>query len=917
MKGDFTLKSKTIRKVLSVVLALVLVFSSLSAGMMAFAAEEKTGVVDLPDGVTEEAATQVLAALDEVIKSGAVASLVSPGAESLTDAVNKLISENLYTDAIVNEIVKAVYPMIQDTINNIENVPAFLKDIIFKVMKDAIGLYVKPADVATQIDSKYSAAKEAIAAAGDDWANVNWDNVKWGVTDRDSFISALASGLNGLNSVLGAALAGNVIDGQVIGLGDIDIVSVEIGGCNAYADVVLPLLQHLGADALSAEEYKADLSTAALLGNILNPLLDRVDSLTSGQPLTEIVDLLPTVGYIITNQLHVAAVQKLDVKIGVKAFGTFDVYSTQINVGDLILEALPQITTADGINDLLESAITSQVEGFVWKDVDFELLSKLGEVTAVDNTNGGKSFEMKAYRADVLVTVLNYALDTARANKTLLAGMIGDETVAGLLDTVFAMSNDEIISFLFSLFSPNYDLVNYEYNTPAIEKYKVDYGTQFTKEQIAQLVPTLDTLVGTLLPGGLQDLISTNLYTNNIVNTLVEKAYSAIEGAGAEVSQVLGLLGVDVTPKGLASLLTEKEFAAAKAAFEKADTWADVDFTNVNYGFTDGDRDGFTNALVAVLRPVSGLLDFILTDENLVLFDAVTLKGGNGYNSAIIPLLEALGCTDIKTYDEYKKDVAADHDNLILDILNPILDLVEGIAATPIDGLTKILPNIAYFVDSNNVSVFVANLIAPVNSLLAQAGFDLTKELDILNDIDLDELLNSLLAQVLPENINIVLSNIDLHKVAALGTLTDFTSKRVDADGKFVASKKVVADQADVLVTVLRYVLGLLQIEENYNTVNNLLAGLLPENMTGIVSSILDMAKADPDSAIALVVELLVGSDGGSDGDDDSTTPDYDDGYVDGGAGDVPTGDVAISGFVATAVAAGAVLLIARKRKHA
>lgn len=911
------MKSKTIRKVLSVVLALVLVFSSLSAGMMAFAAEEKTGVVDLPDGVTEEAATQVLSALDEVVKSEAVASLLSPGAESLNDAVNKLISDNLFTDAIVNEIAKAVYPMIQDAINNLENVPDVLKDYIFTVMKDTIGLYVKPADVATRINGKYSAAQAAIAAAGDNWANVNWDNVKWGVTDRASFIDALGNALNGLNSVLRAALSGDVLEGQVK-LGILPLATVKITGCNAYADIVLPLLQHIGADALTVEEYKAGDSTVEMLGNILNPLLDRVDSMTSGSPLTDIVDLLPTIGYVITNQLHVTAIQKLVVSIGISdAMDWVTWYTTQVNVGDLVLDAMPQIKDAAGINDLLESAITSQVPGFVWSDIDFELLSTLGKYTAVDNANGGKSFEIDAYRADVLVTVLGYALDTARANKTLLVDMIGDETVAGLLDTVFAMDNDEIISFLFSLFSPNYDLVNYEYNTPAIEKYKVDYGTQFTKEQIAQLVPTLDTLVGTLLPGGLQSLISSNLYTNNIVNTLVKEAYSAIEGAGAEVSQVLGLLGVDVTPKGLASLLTEKEFATAKAAFEKADSWADVDFSKVSYGFTDGDRDGFTNALVAVLRPVSSLLDFILTDENLVLFDAVTLKGGNGYNTAIIPLLEALGCTDIKTYDEYKKSVAADHDNLILDILNPILDLVEGIAATPIDGLTKILPNIAYFVDSNNVSVFVANLIAPVNSLLAQAGFDITKELDVLNDIDLDELLNGLLAQVLPENINIVLSNIDLHKVAALGTLTDFTSKRVDADGKFVASKKIVADQADVLVTVLRYILGLLQIEENYNTVNDLLAGLLPENMTGIVTSILDMAKADPDSAIALIVGILVGEDGGDSGDgsDDTTTPD--DGYVDGGAGDVPTGDVAIAGFVATAVAAGAVLLIARKKKHA
>lgn len=901
------MKSKTIRKVLSVILALVLVFSSVSVGVMAFAADDKTGVVDLPDGVTEEAANEVLASLDNIIKSEAVASLLSPGAKSLNEAVNKLISDNLYNDATVNAVVKAVYPMIVDTVSS---QAGSMASLAFNALKK-IDLYVYPTDVASKIDDKYNAAKAAIAAGNKDWSTVNWDNVTWGVTDRASFIDALGNALNGLNSVLRAVLTGDNLKGTYI------LVTIKVDGCEAYSDVILPLLQHLGADAVSVDEFKADKSTVAMLGNILNPLLDRVDELTSGAPVTEIVELLPEIGYIITNELHIKALQKLIIDIDAGA-----IMKQTINVGDLLVEQMPQIKDAAGINELLKGVVTSKLPGFVWKDIDFKLLSTLGEFKAVDNTNGGKSFEIAAYRADVVVTVLNYVLDTVKANQDLIYSLVGaDETIKGILDKVFAMDNDKIISFLFGLFVPNYDLVNVEYNTPAIEKFKVDYGTQFTKAQIEKLGPTLDALIGTFLPGGLKSMISTNLYTNNIVNELVKAAYGAIEGAGPEVAQVLSLLGIDVTPKGLASVLTEKEYAAAKAAFEKADKWADVDFAAVNYGFKDGDRAGFTNALVAVLRPVSGLLDFILTDENLVLFDAVTVKGGNGYNTAIIPLLEALGCTDIKTYDEYKKDVAANHDNLILDILNPVLDLVESVAATPIDGLTKILPNIAYFVDSDNLSVFVTNLIAPVNSLLLQAGFDVTTlYTDFLNNIDLDALLNGLLPQVLPENINIVLSNIDLHKVAALGTLTDFTSKRVDADGKFVASKKIVADQADVLVTVLRYVLGLLQIEENYNTVNGLLAGLLPENMVGMVTSILDMAKADPDSAIALIVSLLVPEDGGDgDGDGETTVPgDNDgDGIVDGEGGDVPTGDVALSGFVATAVAAGAVLLISRKKKKA
>lgn len=900
------MKSKTIRKVLSVVLALVLVFSSVSVGVMAFAADEKTGVVDLPDGVTEEAVNEVLTSLDSVIKSEVVASLLSPGAKSLNEAVNKLIN-GLCTDANVTEVVKLVYPTLLDAINGALEDQGLggLSSIVFNVLKSN-KIYLHPEDVAGAIDGKYSAAKEAIAAGKKDWSAVNWDNVTWGVTDRASFIDALGNGLNGLNKLLKIALVGDGISGLM-----------KVTGCNAYADVLLPLLQHLGVDALSAEDFKKDTSTVAMLGNLLNPILDRVDELTAGAPLTEIVELLPEIGYIITNQLHMTALNKLAVNISVLG------NNIPINIGDIVSQQLPQIKDAAGINELLKGVVTSKVPGFVWKDIDFKLLSTLGELKTIDNTNGGKSFEIAAYRADVVVTVLNYVLDTVKANQDLIYSLVGtDETIKGILDKVFAMDNDAIISFLFGLFVPNYDLVNVEYKTPAIEKFNVDYGTQFTKAQIEKLGPTLDTLVGTLLPGGLKSMISTNLYTNSIVNELVKAAYGAIEGAGPEVAQVLSLLGIDVTPKGLASLLTDKEFAAAKAAFEKADKWADVDFSTVTYGFTDGDRAGFTNALVAVLRPVTGLLDFILTDENLVLFDTVTIKGGNGYNTAIIPLLEALGCTNIKSYDEYKKDVAADHDNLVLDILNPILDLVEGVAATPIDGLTKILPNIAYFVDSGNLSAFVTNLIAPVNSLLLKAGFDVTVlYTDILDNLDLDELINGLLPQVLPENIKIVLANIDLHKVAALGTLTDFTSKRVDADGKFVASKKIVADQADVLVTVLRYVLGLLQIEENYNTVNNLLAGLLPENMVGVVTSILDMAKADPDSAIALIVSLLVPEDGGDgDGDGDTTIPgDNDgDGIVDGeGGSDVPAGDVAIAGFVATAVAAGAVLLIARKKKNA
>ncbi|MCH5320801.1 MAG: hypothetical protein J1E36_03505, partial [Eubacterium sp.] len=99
------------------------------------------------------------------------------------------------------------------------------------------------------------------------------------------------------------------------------------------------------------------------------------------------------------------------------------------------------------------------------------------------------------------------------------------------------------------------------------------------------------------------------------------------------------------------------------------------------------------------------------------------IEGTNAYNSSIIPLLEALQCSNVKTYAQYKKDVASAKDNLLLDILNPLVgdsskSFLNKLTASPISTLTELLPNIAAFLDAHGLSRLISNLLAPVTEIV-------------------------------------------------------------------------------------------------------------------------------------------------------------------------------------------------------
>ena len=145
-------------------------------------------------------------------------------------------------------------------------------------------------------------------------------------------------------------------------------------------------------------------------------------------------------------------------------------------------------------------------------------------------------------------------------------------------------------------------------------------------------------------------------------------------------------------------------------------SWSKVNFKSLNWGVSN--RETFVNALCAALRPIYGVLDVLLNDASLGLFGVLSIPGSDGYTSSIVPFMEALSLYNIKTQYQYREDILKSYDNILLDILNPLLDKVEDILYAPIETLMDMLPNLAYFFANGGLLQLVDNLTTPVTALL-------------------------------------------------------------------------------------------------------------------------------------------------------------------------------------------------------
>lgn len=788
---------RTIKKITSVILAAVVFVASLSCSVSAFS---------YPEGTDESAALTAVGATDK---------LISAASEGLAGkSLKELVLPTLYSSETLSSLLVGVYSSIGDSSSEIES----------------IGINVSVKSVAEGL-SNYPEVKAALLKFSS-WSDVRLDGVNWGVSDREGFANAVSASLAPFNDILYTLLCS----------GTFKIKVIRIKGANGYENAVVPMLSSLGCDSsVSQSEFAKQASSdkSKMLYNILMPLLLKIEDICNA-PSSELCAVLPCFANFVESGEFKKCIDSLfspitsNRLVEAAAFlKLFDLESFDIDI---------EKTLNDGLNE------AAKQYGLTLKEIRLSHLAECGGKTPADSNKG------EAY-----VVILRWLLDNLKLNKEKLPSLlkeqsssveISDEMLNGLL----SKDTDELVSLVISLFSPKTVQSAKAMSFPEIKKTEVSYTKNLTAENYEKVLENIDGVLDEFVEEGktyksVKSMLSYTVYTNENINKLVVSLYSELEKAG--LCEILGVAGIDVSPKGVAALLKESGYKNVKNALSKSDSWQKASLNNVGWGFYDGNRTGFQSALTASLRPLFPILRMLLAGEDLVLLDSIKIKGADGYNTAIIPMLEAFGCesADIKTYKQYTKNASTD--GVLKAVLDPIFDLLDEIFEKPVYTLTGILPNIMYFIDSGNFETCLNNLLLPLSSLMSAfgdgAGLDvssLTKELDF----------NSLLSSFMSGS-DIKLPEFDFKSFSTYGTLEPHTSKSI-VGGTPVRFSYVKADKTAVLITFLRVFVDFLKTPGN----ETLLTGAMGNGsaMSQYSSSITDELKnMTTDETIEWLFNLL------------------------------------------------------------
>lgn len=255
-------------------------------------------------------------------------------------------------------------------------------------------------------------------------------------------------------------------------------------------------------------------------------------------------------------------------------------------------------------------------------------------------------------------------------------------------------------------------------------------GIQSAVDGMWKTVQDLGPILGIDLSNGISFLLEDNLYKVDIVKAVLG-LYATLE-SNPDIGGYLGLLGISAS--NLKKGFVEDKFAGAVEKMAAADSFADIaaiEFEAKDFGFTDGDRDGFVDAVLASLRPITAILAkgsfgikyFVDDDLNSGTGERVVGIYGN-----LIPVLEQLGM-NVPSVDALK----ANYDKVLQDneeaygknasyiaydeTLRPILnalfkDVVDPICADPLNGLIEVLPRLAYVLDSKTLDTAVRNILS-------------------------------------------------------------------------------------------------------------------------------------------------------------------------------------------------------------
>lgn len=764
---------KTFKKAMSLILCMLVAFSSFST----VAAAGYT--TDYPQGVTAEEALVAVKGTDKLLKN------LLPALTGGT--FEDMVKPMLFSDESLSNFIVSLYSGFSETASEME----------------MIGLDASVSAVANGLGDYPDVQKALLNASS--WEEVNLEGVKWGISDKNSFATAFAKALSPFNDIFYTLLCSGTY--TISGF-------IKIEGANGYENAVVPMLQALKCtDLISQEEFtnQATLDRSNMLKNILLPLLAILEDALDA-PMDTLTEILPSFAFFIKNGEMDACMDALLSPIFSNPLVEIAAFLKILDLDSMKFDMDEMLTT--GLSDMAGES------GLQLAPIDMERLSKCG-------SHNGMEFQSDKGRA--FVEILRWLIDSLKLNKTSLPQLMKDmggnnegistDMLSGFLDN----DTDAIVGAIILLFTPAKLNAPEMMLYPEIAQTIVQFTPNLTEENYKKVLNEIDDLLDDFVKEGgsyrsIEALLSSGIYTNANINALMTGVYGSFEKEG--LSDLLILLGIDATPKGVAHYIKE-DYPNAYNALIKAESWEKVS-KNISWGFYNGSRRGFQNALLAVLRPLTPLLKVVLAGEDIVIVDAITLKGADGYNTGVIPILEALGCKEssIKTYTQYVSDNSKDA--LLNNIAEPVFDLLDEIFDNPVKTLTRILPNVVYFLNSGSLEKCLSNLLIPVTALTSRMSGVVNMDLDtsaLTKKLDFNKLLGGML-----EGSGMKIAEFDINSLAGIGSKTEKQSKST-YNGNFVKYSYIEADQTGVLLTLLRVLAKTLKMPGNENLLVGTMAG--------------------------------------------------------------------------------------------
>lgn len=792
-----------------------------------------------PENITTDRADKAIATIDSAIKNILW--------EFLNTDANKLVSGLIYTDANLKAIVEALYGAL-----------AGQEQIL-----DMLGIKLPTVES----------------------LNLNGST-------REGFVNGLSKAIAPFAPVLEVLLNG----------GNLEFVDggITLKGANGYKNSIIPMLYAFGCtdeDIMSPSDYKNALKDGnkdVLVSAIINPILNVVERILNN-PVSEITGMLPNFAYFISNGGFTKALDALLLPITnltdpVLSLVTGDSFLTFVfdTVEELAGISIPvdPDNIEDAIVPLVNGILTNAGIAIEIPEINWAKLAGCGELKNRNNpivaalSGSGKSVMnryVQANKADAFIEIMRYAVgiiyykNNPTTIKNLVAGIVSDsETDLSILNdiisNILASNDSEMISMIIKILVPDTTKAYANWTYPIVPKtIQTSYTPNLNREDYENGLAVIDETLLSMISSfagfdSLTSLLGSNLYTSDMINTIAGAIFGALdpETLGMDIIPLLQSAGIDLSPLGVGKNLVESKYKSVSSVLRKAETWKDVDFATLDWGFEKGDRDGFLKTLVALLRPLEDVLAYVLAGEDFVVLDSLRLTGGEGYNNAIIPLLEALGCKDILSAKQYKENAKKNKDAMLLDILNPLFNKIESVLAKPVDSLTEMLPNIALFMANNGVKQLADSIILPVTQVLNTIApvYEVKLDLSILEDMDVTKMVNDLLGGI--EGMNVKILPISFTTLAARGETKMVESLRVDAKGNRVTVPVVEADKPAVLVSVLRYIVEVIKVPENLAALSKLVEGdpTLGSLVGGILSSI---GVTPTDETVEMLMQLLTG----------------------------------------------------------